>query len=164
MSSIRNEADVEWTEEQSPDGSARRSRKQLSAATGGRAIGTSLYRVPPGVRPWPRHYHLANEESIYVLAGSGAIMIGDEKLELRRGDYVALPAGSAHVHQVLNESDQDLEFLCMSTMVEPDICIYPDSAKLGVFAGAAPGGDPESSTLRTFVSVNPDLPYWEGEL
>lgn len=164
VDAVKHESDVDWIEERSPDSSARRYRKKLSAATGAQALGCSLYKVPPGVRPWPRHYHCANEEAIYVLAGHGTMVVGDKELTLRAGDYVALPAGGGHAHQVRNESDGDLVFLCMSTMVHPDVCVYPDSGKLGVFAGTAPGGPDEDSTLKLFLSMEPNLPYWHGEL
>ena len=161
---VRHQDDVEWLEERSDDGSARRYRRKLAAETGGQQIGCSLYRVPPGVNPWPRHYHLANEEAIYVLEGEGAILIGDEKHALKAGVYVALPAGGAHAHQVLNESDGDLVFLCMSTMQNPDICIYPDSEKAGIFAGAAPGGPQEEVSLRVFLDMREERGYWNREV
>jgi uncharacterized cupin superfamily protein len=154
---------LEWTREASPDGAALRFRKKLAAATGGREIGASLYRVPPGARPWPRHFHTANEEAIYVLAGEGAIALGDAVVPLRAGDYVALPVGAAHAHQIRNDSAGDLVFLCVSTMREPDVVVYPDSNKIGVFAGAAPGGSPQALTLRKFVSLSGEVDYWEGE-
>lgn len=163
MSDPVNVESLEWIREASPDGTALRFRKKLAAATGGREIGASLYRMPPGARPWPRHFHTANEEAIYVVAGEGAIAIGDELVPLRAGDYVALPAGAAHAHQIRNDSTADLVFLCISTMREPDVVVYPDSNKIGVFVGAAPGGPPQALTLRKFVSLAGEVDYWDGE-
>lgn len=159
---IRGDA-LEWLREASPDGSAERFRKKLSAAAGGRAIGASLYRVPPGTRPWPRHFHTANEEAIYVLAGEGSIALGDAVVPLRAGDYVAIPPDAAHAHQIRNDSGGDLVFLCLSTMVHPDVVVYPDSGKIGVFAGAAPGGPPQDLTLRKFLSLAGEVDYWQDE-
>ena len=160
---IRNHDELEWLEERSDDSSARRYRKRLAAETGAKDIGCSLYRVPPGVNPWPRHYHLANEEAIYVLAGQGTIWLGAEHHALRAGDYVALPAGNEHAHQILNEGDADLLFLCLSTMSHPDICIYPDSEKAGIFGGAAPGGPEEEVTMKIYLDTREARGYWHRE-
>jgi uncharacterized cupin superfamily protein len=35
--------------------------------------------VPPGRRAWPYHYHLENEEAIYVLEGLGTLRIDEEE-------------------------------------------------------------------------------------
>lgn len=161
---IKNQDELEWLEERSDDGSARRYRKRLAAKTGARDIGCSLYRVPPGVGPWPRHYHLANEEAIYVLAGLGVMRLGnDEHHPLRAGDYVAMPSGGEHAHQILNEGDEDLLFLCLSTMHHPDICIYPDSDKAGIFGGAAPGGPENDVTMKLFLDMREGRGYWDRE-
>lgn len=160
---IRNADALDWVDERSPDGTAHRQRKRLSAEAGGQDLGCSLYRVPTGARPWPRHYHFANEEAVYVLAGRGTMVIGEERLPLRTGDYVALPTGEAHAHQVVNDGSEDLLFLCLSTMRHPDICMYPDSNKVGVFAGAAPGGSSKDSELKAFLPLEAELPYWDRE-
>jgi len=98
-----------------------------------------------------------------VLVGEGALAFGDAVLPLRAGDYVAIPVGAAHAHQIRNDSKGDLVFLCISTMRHPDILVYPDSGKVGVFAGAAPGGPPQELTLRKFLSLSGEVNYWEGE-
>ena len=160
---VVNAEEIEWALESAPDGSAPRQRKKLAAAAGGKRIGASLYRVAPGAKPWPRHAHLANEEAVFVLAGEGEIKIGERSIPLRAGDYVALPAGASNAHQIRNPSQSELVFLCVSTMQAPDIVVYPDSAKVGLFAGAAPGGSPQQLTLRKFLALGGEVDYWEGE-
>src|SRR5262245_47358562 len=160
---VVNAEEMEWSFESAPDGSAPRQRKKLAAAAGGRELGASLYRMGAGAKPWPRHAHLANEEAIFVLAGEGELRIGERSVPLRAGDYVALPAGLATAHQIRNPGGAELVFLCISTMRAPDIIVYPDSAKVGIFAGAAPGGPPEQSTLRKFLALSPEVDYWQGE-
>jgi uncharacterized cupin superfamily protein len=56
--------------------------KSLGAATGGERLGCSLYEVPPGKRAWPHHYHLANEEAIFVLEGRGTLRIGEKEVAI----------------------------------------------------------------------------------
>jgi uncharacterized cupin superfamily protein len=160
---VVNEGDLEWARESAPDGSALRLRKKLAPAAGGRELGASLYRMPPGEKPWPRHFHTANEEAVFVLSGEGTLVLGDRRVPLRAGDYAAIPIGDAHAHQIRNDSGADFVFLCVSTMRQPDIVVYPDSGKVGLFAGAAPGGPPQESTLRRFVSLAGEVDYWKGE-
>ena len=160
---VVNESGLAWQEETSPDGRSRFFRKKLAAAAGGREIGCSLYRIPPHKHSFPRHYHAANEEAIYVLSGAGTLLVGDAEVALRAGDYAALPVGPEHVHKVLNDSDQELVFLCFSTMVGPDVVVYPDSGKVGVFAGSAPGGPEAERVLKKFFPLHAELAYWEGE-
>jgi uncharacterized cupin superfamily protein len=161
-SNVVNEQDLEWGEQSHGDKFGYR-RKQLGSAAGGEKLGCSLYEVPPGRRAWPYHYHLANEEVIYVLEGSGTLRIGERKVTLSRGDYTALPVGEAGAHQIINSSDEPLRYLCFSTMIEPDAMVYPDSSKIGLFAGAAPGGPKEKRTLSKFLRADAEVGYYEGE-
>ena len=72
-----------------------------------------------------------------MLEGSGTLRIGGEEIRVSQGDYVALPARAQAAHQIVNDSGAVLRYLCFSTMVEPDVMIYPDSGKVGIFAGCA---------------------------
>ena len=133
-----NESDLEWTDREEGDAAFR--RKQLGEAAGGSDLGCSLYELPPDGRSWPYHYHAANEEAIYVLAGTGSLRHGDETTAIREGDYVAFPADELGGHRVINDSDGPLRYLALSTMNDPDVTVYPEMNKIGVFVGSPPGG------------------------
>src|SRR5215471_11921802 len=106
--------------------------RQLGRAAGSVALGATLTEVAPGAISFPRHAHHANEEAIYVLSGSGEARIGDARVAVRPGDWIALPAGPAHAHQMVNSSaTEPLVYLCISTMHPVEIVEYPDSAKIG---------------------------------
>jgi uncharacterized cupin superfamily protein len=120
--------------------------------------------VPRGRRARPYHYHLANEEAVYVLEGSGTLRIGGEEIQVSEGDYVALPARAQAAHQIVNDSEVVLRYLCFSTMLEPDVMIYPDSGKVGIFGGAAPGGPKEKRTFNTFLRGDAEVDYYDGEM
>ena len=47
--------------------------QRLGKASGGAQLGCSVVELPPGKRSWPYHYHLGNEEAVYVLDGSGTV-------------------------------------------------------------------------------------------
>lgn len=78
-----------------------------------------------------------------MLAGEGRIRGPDGTEPLAAGDYVVLPAGEEGGHRVVNDGGDALRYLAVSTMRDPDVTVYPDSGKVGVFAGAPPGGDGE---------------------
>ena len=65
--------------------------RQLGKPAGSRALGATLTEVAPGAVSFPRHAHHANEEAIYVLSGSGEARIGEERVAVRPGDWIALP-------------------------------------------------------------------------
>lgn len=138
-------------------------RKQLGAAAGAQQLGVSYMELPPGARAWPRHYHAANEEGLYILAGRGRVRLGEAEVEVRAGDYVALPAGPESAHQTINDADEPLRYLCVSTMSPTDIAVYPDSNKIGMFAGAAPGGAKSARFLEGFLPLGARVDYWDGE-
>jgi uncharacterized cupin superfamily protein len=101
---VVGDQDVEWSEQYHGEKFGYQ-RKSLGSAAGGEKLGCSLYEVPPGRRAWPYHYHLANEEAIYVLEGSGTLRIGGDEIRVSGGDYVALPARAEGAHQLVNSSE-----------------------------------------------------------
>ena len=153
-----NESDIEWSE--SDHGDAQFRRKQLGEAAGGEQLGCSLYELPPGKQSWPYHYHTANEEAIYVLTGEGLLRADDGEHDLTTGDFVTFPADERGGHQVVNDSETTLRYLAVSTMNEPDVTVYPEMEKIGVFAGAPPGGRDERS-LHGYYPLDADVGYWD---
>jgi uncharacterized cupin superfamily protein len=150
--------DLEWTETDRDDATFR--RKKLAAAAGGEDLGCSLYELPPGGRSWPYHYHTGNEEALYVLAGEGRLRVGDESVAVEADTYAAFPAGDDGGHRVINDGDEPLRYLMLSTMNEPDVTVYPDDDKLHAFAGAAPGGEGERDLDATYRRDDA-VGYWE---
>jgi len=91
--------------------------RQLGKPAGSIALGATLTEVAPGGISFPRHAHYVNEEAIYVLSGSGEARIGDTRVPVRPGDWIALPTGPEHAHQMVNASAAEpLVYLCISTM------------------------------------------------
>jgi uncharacterized cupin superfamily protein len=138
-------------------------RRALGAAAGGKKLGCSLYELKPGRRSFPYHYHSANEEAIYVLEGSGTMRLAGREVPIARGDYVPLHAGAEGAHQVINTSDATLRYLCVSTMIEPEVNVYPDSGKVLAMAGSAPGGSKEARTVFGIFPESSKVDYWQGE-
>lgn len=153
-----NESDLEWSEIERGD--ARFRRKQLGEAAGGERIGCSLYELPAESNSWPYHYHTGNEEAIYVLSGTGVLRHEEEERDLEAGDYVSLPVGEEGAHRVINDSDESLRYLAISTMQDPDITVYPDADAIGVFAGSPPGGR-ETRIVEGFFERGDAREFWD---
>ena len=155
-----NVEDGEWT--RLDEGGMNLRRKQLGAAVDGEQLGCSLYELPAESRAWPYHYHTANEEALFVLAGTGRLRTAHGELALSTGDYVQFPADESGAHRVINDSTEALRYLMISTMVEPDVTVYPDSEKFGVYAGGPPG-DGENRTLEGYYKQDGRVDYWTDE-
>lgn len=153
-----SEADIEWTEYDEGDAFFR--RKQLSQAVDADSLGCSLYELPAGEQSWPFHYHLANEEAIYVLDGDGMVRTQSGSEPITAGDFLSFPASEEGGHRIVNDSEDILRYLAFSTMNEPDVTIYPEMEKFGVFAGSPPGGQ-EDRSFHGYFPLDAETEYWE---
>ena len=158
-----NEGDVDWEDYEHGETAFR--RKELSTAAGAEPagdpeIGCSLYELPPGKRSWPYHYHAGNAEAVYVLDGSGLVRNRDDEAPVETGEYVAFPPGEEGGHQIVNDGDDLLRFLMVSTMDDPDVTVYPEMGKVGVYTGSPPGGRSERP-VEGYWNLDDDVDYWE---
>lgn len=151
----------EWDAEQADPGFSWR-RMRLGARLGGEKLGASVFELPPGQRSFPYHLHHANEELLLVLDGLVVLRRQEGEEELRRGDTALFPRGPNGAHQVLNRSDRPARFLMVSTMIEPEILEYPDSGKVGLMAGAAPGRSDEAD-LKAYLRRDAEVGYLDDE-
>ncbi|MFB6140029.1 MAG: cupin domain-containing protein [Halosimplex sp.] len=166
---VTSAADVDWDEYE--HGDRRFRRKRLGAAAGGDQLGTSLYELEPGKRTWPPHYHAGNEEAVYVLGGELTLYLGSEETDSERdaggsehaletGDYVALPSGPDHAHELEARGEETARFLVVSTMNEPDMSVLVERDAAMLFAGGAPGNYDDRYVSKT-VDLDAEVDYWE---
>ena len=133
--------------------------KLVGREAGSRDLGCMLHEIPPGKKSWPYHFHWANEEAIYVLAGQGTLRLPSGEVAVGPGDYLAFPTGPEYAHQMINRGTEPLRYLCWSTMIVPEIAEYPDvPGKLALFLDAPPG---RSEGRRRFGMFT-DGAYWDG--
>jgi uncharacterized cupin superfamily protein len=151
----------DWDVEQAQPGYTWK-RMRLGRRLGGELLGASVYELPPGEATWPFHLHYANEELLVVLEGSPSLRTADVERELAPGDAALFRRGREGAHQVINRSDRTARVLVVSTMVEPEIGEYPDSGKIGLFAGAAPGAPTPPGVLEAFYRLE-EVDYFDGE-
>jgi uncharacterized cupin superfamily protein len=113
-----------------------RKRVRLGDAAGLSQFGVNLLRLPPGVWSSQRHWHSAEDEFIYVLAGE-VVLVSDAGEEvLRAGDCAGFKAGEADGHQLLNRAGTEAVLLEVGTRnAAHDAVDYPD-IDLAIAAGA----------------------------
>ena len=145
-------------------GAFRAERKRVARRAGGRLLGCSFYRVQPGDRTWPYHLQHSNEELALVLAGRGRLRTEDGEREVEANEAVAFPAGPAGAHAFQAVGEEPFEVLIVSTMIEPEVAEYPDSGKLYVMVGAAPGGDPAARAVDLVFRKRDAVPYETDEV
>ncbi len=150
---VVHESDVNWTEVRDFR------RKKLAAADGATDLGCSLYELPPGEGAWPYHYHEGNAEALFVLDGTGRLRTPDGERSIAAGHFAAFPASADGAHRVVNDGDDPLRYLVVSTMTTPDVTVYPDSDTFGVFTGSPPGGEGERP-LHGYYPRSASVDYW----
>jgi uncharacterized cupin superfamily protein len=131
--------------------------KWLADQAGGQKLGCSYYEVEPGKTAFPFHAHLGNEEAIYILAGVGTLRLAEHEIAVRTGDYLAFPARADLPHQLIAGGTETLKYLCMSTMLDPEVVVYPDSNKVMARGGEEPG------KVRVVLRAGTSIDYWDGE-
>ena len=131
----------------------------LGEAVGASQLGYNVTIVPPGKRSCPLHNHHVNEEMFLILAGEGTYRFGDASYPVKTGDIMAAPAGGRETaHHLINTGAVDLKYLSVSTMIDPEICEYPESDK---FLVNSPGtGKP----FRYIGRMANSLDYFDGEI
>jgi uncharacterized cupin superfamily protein len=127
---------------------------RIGPRVGATKLGYSYDVVPPGKCSCPFHSHRGEEEMFFIVSGTGTLRYGSETRKIRAGDVICCPTGGSETaHQIVNDSDGELRYLSISTMSEPEICEYPDSGKVGLYARG----------WRYMTRAGADVDYWEGE-
>lgn len=103
-----------------------RARRALGEAGGLTQFGVNLTRLPPGCATAQRHWHEAEDELVFVLAGALVLVEEGGETVLRAGEAAAFPAGAADGHHLVNRSDQDALLLEIGSRAAEERAHYPD--------------------------------------
>lgn len=128
---------------------------RIGPLVGAKDLGYSYDVVPPGKSACPFHSHRGEEEMFFVVKGNGLLRYGSETRKIRAGDVICCPTGGPETaHQIVNDSDADLAYLSISTMMPAEVCEYPDSNKIGAFGRG----------FRHMTNAESHVDYWTGEV
>jgi uncharacterized cupin superfamily protein len=118
--------------------------RTLGRAGGSVKAGLNHVTLPAGRDGAPPHCHSLEEELFYVLAGAGALRLGDEQHPLRPGDVVARPPSTGVAHSLV-AGEEGLVYLAYGTREPGDSVYYTETGKvrlrgLGVTLDVPPAG------------------------
>lgn len=147
-------ADVAWQEYSEGTRFGGRYRHLTLAAMGkGYHVGVSIEELPPGKTTNPAHYHIFEEEHVYILEGTLTARIGAERFEMSAGDYVCFPAGQKAGHCLVNQSEAACRYVMVGENNPNEVCVYTDSGKVLVRALGR----------RAIFDMAATRHYWQGE-
>lgn len=142
---------VDWSER---PGYGMRYRHLTMAAVGEKyKVGFAIEEIAPGKQTVPFHYHMHEEEHVYVLNGEVTLRLGSDSMVMRAGDYVCFPAGQRAGHCLINHTQDVCRYIIVGERNADDVVIYPETSKVMVRALGA----------RQIFDMNAKRDYWDGE-
>lgn len=146
--------EVAWTEFADVPRFGLRYRHLSSAVLGdGYRIGVAIEELPPGMQTAPAHYHIFEEEHVYVLDGMPTLRLGNSRFRMKPGDYACFPAGQKAGHCLINETDEPCRYVIIGENNPDDVIVYTDSNKVLVRALGR----------RALFDLAATRGYWDGE-
>jgi uncharacterized cupin superfamily protein len=89
-------------------------KKRLGPTMGLSLLGATHVVLKPGAWSSHRHWHDTEDEFLVMLSGEAVMIEDDGETVLGAGDMAAWPAGSMNGHHLVNRSDADCAFVCLS--------------------------------------------------
>lgn len=120
-----------------------RRRQRLGDAAGLTQFGVNVLTLPPGAWSSQRHWHVLEDEFVYVLAGEVVLVTdaGEELLEA--GDAAGFKAGDPDGHHLQNRSESPATILEIGSRRAGEVAHYSDIDMV-----AAAHGKPARFTRR----------------
>jgi uncharacterized cupin superfamily protein len=104
----------------------KRARIKLGDAAGLTQFGVNLCTLPPGAWSSQRHWHVLEDELIYVVSGEVVLVTDAGEETMRVGDSAGFKAGDRDGHHFQNRSNADAVILEIGTRIEGEKAYYPD--------------------------------------
>ncbi|MFA5951291.1 MAG: cupin domain-containing protein [Hyphomicrobium sp.] len=128
-------------------GFERRVKRALTESLGLTQFGVNMTTLEPGGLSSHRHYHMQEDECIYVLSGELTLIVDEGEHVLTAGTIAGFPAGEKNAHQLVNRSSSDATYLEIGTRSHEDDVTYGDvdlraEKRDGKFRFFRKGGEP----------------------
>jgi quercetin dioxygenase-like cupin family protein len=81
-----------------------------AGSLGAQHCSACMIRIAPGDRVRPAHSHPNGEEVIYIVHGSGRVMVEGEVSGVKAGSTVLFPRGK--VHMLHNTGSEEMKVVC----------------------------------------------------
>lgn len=93
-------------------------------------FGSFIEILQPGSRSSITHWHSAEDEMVYVLAGEITVIEGESETLMRAGSVATFKAGVPVGHYLENRSSSPTHCLVVGTRAPVDRITYPDRDRL----------------------------------
>jgi uncharacterized cupin superfamily protein len=103
-----------------------RRRERLGDAAGLTQFGVNLLTLPPGAWSSQRHWHVMEDEFVYVLAGEVVLVTDAGEEVLRAGDAAGFKANDPDGHHLQNRSAAPATILEIGSRHAGEVAYYPD--------------------------------------
>lgn len=103
-----------------------RSRQRVGNAAGLKKFGINLTTLQPGAQSALRHWHAAQDEFVYVVAGELILITDEGEQTLQAGEMAGFAAGRANGHHLVNRAETEAVYLEIGDRTRPDTAQYPD--------------------------------------
>ena len=116
---------------------AGRAKQRLGDALGLRNFGVNLTTLKPGAASALRHWHVTQDEFVYIVSGELVLVTDGGEQLLTAGMCAGFAAGKADGHHLVNRSACDAVYLEVGDRTPGDAAAYPDD---DIVARAVAGG------------------------
>ena len=125
--------------------------RELGEFGGGKHVGVCLEELAPGKRTYPAHYHMLEDEHVFILEGRLTLRLGERRFEMGPGQYVCFPAGQKVGHTLENQTDAPCRYLIVGERNPAEVVVYTDTERVGV------------RLLGEGYRRSAQMDYWEDE-
>ena len=102
---------------------------RLGRFGGGSQVGVGIDVLKTGQHSNRFHYHLREEEHVFILKGSATLILGERKYVMRERDYCCFPAAQRAGHHLYNHSGETCLFMTIGDNCADDIVVFPKTGK-----------------------------------
>jgi uncharacterized cupin superfamily protein len=108
--------------------------KRLGRFGGGSRVGVGIDVLEPKQYSNRFHYHLHEEEHIFIIKGSATLVLGTRRYLLHERDYCCFPAGQKAGHHLFNHTSEKCTFMTIGEHRPDDVVCFPEAGRARIRA------------------------------